>query len=467
MDLFRYIVRFLYKIRWYLIILPLIALIVAWFMTRNMERVYDTNTTIYTGMITGYNIEGGTGNASQDTIKVTNSPEPGSLEVTKTVSGTDAKGTYSIAVKDSNGHYYALDGTDKGTEVFYVSFSKDSTQKWNNLPAGKYTVEEQDASVNGYTWRVTGTGEVEVPVGGNAEAEVTNIYEEQPETGKIIVKKTFKGVTGDDLTALQNGLTITITGMGIGGTDNNTLELHWSDVQGEGKTIDNLPLNEKYQITESITGDDATAVLAKYEQVTSGADASVTSLANVEPTIEGETKELINSYEPKTTDFEFSKIWNDIGSQPTTWPTGATITVTMNAYTDTSQKAIDDVQVTLSADGSAAGVTPAWTATTSAEGTVTTFKVEGLPKYKDGIELHYYLIETQVTGYKEPSYADKDGNGLINVGKATNGQQIINTPEGGYELPSTGGSGTRLFTILGTILILGAGVLLWRRRRLI
>ncbi len=61
MDLFRYIVRFLYKIRWYLVILPLIALIVAWFMTRNMERVYDTNTTIYTGMITGYSVEGVTG----------------------------------------------------------------------------------------------------------------------------------------------------------------------------------------------------------------------------------------------------------------------------------------------------------------------------------------------------------------------------------------------------------------------
>ena len=63
MDLFRYIVRFLYKIRWYLIILPLIALIVAWFMTRNMERIYDANTTIYTGMITAYNIEGGVGAA--------------------------------------------------------------------------------------------------------------------------------------------------------------------------------------------------------------------------------------------------------------------------------------------------------------------------------------------------------------------------------------------------------------------
>ena len=63
MDLFRYLVRFLYKIRWYLVILPLIALIVAWFMTRNMERIYDANTTIYTGMITGYNLEGGTGAA--------------------------------------------------------------------------------------------------------------------------------------------------------------------------------------------------------------------------------------------------------------------------------------------------------------------------------------------------------------------------------------------------------------------
>ena len=63
MDIFRYIVRFLYKIRWYLVILPLIAMIVAWFATRNLERIYDAKTTIYTGMITGYNIEGGTGTA--------------------------------------------------------------------------------------------------------------------------------------------------------------------------------------------------------------------------------------------------------------------------------------------------------------------------------------------------------------------------------------------------------------------
>src|SRR5574344_2457057 len=61
MDTFRYLVRFLYRIRWYLVILPLIALIIAWFSTRRMEREYDVRTTIYNGMITGYNIEGGTG----------------------------------------------------------------------------------------------------------------------------------------------------------------------------------------------------------------------------------------------------------------------------------------------------------------------------------------------------------------------------------------------------------------------
>ena len=73
MDLFRYIVRFLYKIRWYLIILPLIALVVAWFSTRHMERVYNTNSTIYTGMITAYNIEGSVGTAGgQSQTNITN-----------------------------------------------------------------------------------------------------------------------------------------------------------------------------------------------------------------------------------------------------------------------------------------------------------------------------------------------------------------------------------------------------------
>ena len=52
-----------------------------------------------------------------------------------------------------------------------------------------------------------------------------------------------------------------------------------------------------------------------------------------------------------------------------------------------------------------------------------------------------------------------DGTGTISL------ITITNTP--GVQLPNTGGPGTRLFTVLGSILILGAGVLLWRRRRTI
>ena len=59
MEYFRYIVRFIYRIRWYLAIIPLIALVIAWFLTRNLEKEYNVKTTVYTGIISGYNIETG------------------------------------------------------------------------------------------------------------------------------------------------------------------------------------------------------------------------------------------------------------------------------------------------------------------------------------------------------------------------------------------------------------------------
>ena len=59
-----------------------------------------------------------------------------------------------------------------------------------------------------------------------------------------------------------------------------------------------------------------------------------------------------------------------------------------------------------------------------------------------------------------------DSNGLVRLDDK-NELIIIVGNEPGVALPNTGGPGTRLFTILGSILILGAGVLLWRRRRTI
>ena len=290
--------------------------------------------------------------------------------------------------------------------------------------------------------------------------------------GAVKVTKSFSGVdslpTGFQISNSYNDTVFTVGSENMTGTGTADDPYVW--------ILDDVPVGTEVTFTESGATVDGAAltITANGTAVEAGSETATAKATSAKVETGGEypTAAFVNEYE-QTTDFEFSKIWKDDGSQPTTWPTGATITVTLNAYTDTSQKAIDDVQVTLSAEGSAAGVTPAWTATISTDGKKTTFKVEGLAKYSsDGKELHYYVTETQVDGYKAPAYATSEGSGLVFTGsddvpKAINGQQIINTPEGGYELPSTGGPGTRLFTILGSILILGAGVLLWRRRRLI
>ena len=58
MEIIQYISRFLYRIRWYLLIIPLIAVIVAWMLTREIPKKFDVETTIYTGIISGYTLEG-------------------------------------------------------------------------------------------------------------------------------------------------------------------------------------------------------------------------------------------------------------------------------------------------------------------------------------------------------------------------------------------------------------------------
>lgn len=62
MEYFKYILKFLHRIRWWLATLPLLALIIAWFATKNLPLTYDVKTTIYTGIISGYNIEANVAN---------------------------------------------------------------------------------------------------------------------------------------------------------------------------------------------------------------------------------------------------------------------------------------------------------------------------------------------------------------------------------------------------------------------
>ena len=73
------------------------------------------------------------------------------------------------------------------------------------------------------------------------------------------------------------------------------------------------------------------------------------------------------------------------------------------------------------------------------------------------------VTSTNVT-YDEGTTLSQSGSGR-SYDPETKVYTLIVSNSAGYELPSTGGPGTRRFTISGSILILGAGVMLWMRRR--
>ena len=88
---------------------------------------------------------------------------------------------------------------------------------------------------------------------------------------------------------------------------------------------------------------------------------------------------------------------------------------------------------------------------------------------KTGNDPTFSISVNASTGKLEVNFTDTDlvsykAETLINE-EIVHLFTVKNNP--GAALPSTGGPGTRLFTILGSILILGAGVLLWRRLRTI
>ena len=68
----------------------------------------------------------------------------------------------------------------------------------------------------------------------------------------------------------------------------------------------------------------------------------------------------------------------------------------------------------------------------------------------------------QEMGNADVDYAG-DENWVTGQEKNTAQIRVWNNP--GVVLPFTGGPGARSLVILGTVLILGAGVLLWEKRR--
>lgn len=56
-----YAFRFLYRIRWWIILAPLLITIITIYATKNLPKNYEVKATIYTGIVSGYTIEGESG----------------------------------------------------------------------------------------------------------------------------------------------------------------------------------------------------------------------------------------------------------------------------------------------------------------------------------------------------------------------------------------------------------------------
>lgn len=73
MNIFHYIFRAIFRIKWWLLILPLLFALLAIYMTRNLDRQYKTDVTIYTGVISSYGSDPGESNASSNWNVLNNS----------------------------------------------------------------------------------------------------------------------------------------------------------------------------------------------------------------------------------------------------------------------------------------------------------------------------------------------------------------------------------------------------------
>ena len=94
------------------------------------------------------------------------------------------------------------------------------------------------------------------------------------------------------------------------------------------------------------------------------------------------------------------------------------------------------------------------------------FTLTGLPygPVPDGYT--YYVSEETVDGYQSPKYYRVNGENLaqvMGISQIENEGTICND-QIGYELPQTGGEGTLLFSVFGTIFMLTATLGLMGRR---
>lgn len=180
-----------------------------------------------------------------------------------------------------------------------------------------------------------------------------------------------------------------------------------------------------------------------------------------------------------------SKLSFGDSTNTTTTPSSTTITYTWEfnvfKYTQTSEEVqtpLEGAEFILYKTGAETtyyakltdGKITGWT---EEENQATTLRSNNEGKIEiDGLDADtYYLKETKAPdGYNllgDPVTVIIANNGDVSVRGETLANKTVNVEnKSGSELPSTGGMGTKIFYVLGGILVIGAGILLVARRRM-
>ena len=452
----------------------------------------------------------------------TNNIDVGSLEITKIIqaNGTtdaDAKGTFYYAV-----YNVAYDSSANPAQSPIATGSIEVTQNGSNtgtvsnLPYGTYYVYELteengipilsgnssvQAVINNTTYTVTGSGTAaKIDSSTVATATLTN----NVETTSMEATKAWKnnGTTigwPDDIASVDFTLFAKI-GDGESNAvaiDDSSISTYFTgitatvtinkDTTGLKASWSNLPTKV---LVEAGTEDDIETKEAEWENVTysvvetkvkytDSAKAELKTPEDISAMFNWQWDKQNKTITNERKDFEFTKNWKDGLQQTVTWKTGTSITVTVQRKIGPEGTAESVGKYTIKRTETDFVITKD-TATLNAPdlarktGAPDTFQIIGLPARgtigKVTGEYTYFVTEEAVTGYKT-SYQNPNVSGGTTMSSdyAVHKGSIINTPEGGYELPQTGGIGTTLFTALGGLMTATAGAILtiksWHRRK--
>ena len=278
--------------------------------------------------------------------------DKGSLKISKTFSGTPEGA-------DLSGLTFHITGPDGYSEyIAYAAFT-DGSYTLTDLPVGEYTVTETNAEglIVNYTLKAdsTTTAECEIVLDKETEAELSNNYEE--DLGSLKIIKEFRGISQyEDV----SGLKIRI----IGPYDFDRI-ITYKDFKDGVYELKDIPIGT-YLIYELNAGTISASSVLK--------DTSVTALRAkiVKSKITEAT--LINEYDEKQTSVMIMKIWDDSDNLDGSRPESLDVMLMKGTETVTT--------VTLNSENN-------WMA-----------NVTGLPAFEGETPISYTWAEETVSGYR-------------------------------------------------------------------